>query len=1457
MLAKSEINALETKGHCPLRLLSFLNDGIASICGSKKFSARQSNALLALLLIATMQIMVTIQPVFAQTKPAETNQFQSQGSQDPSPDGKQTQNTVPNPYEDAVGNMYRVDDATKTNQNNINDGVQKILTGNYAPVVFQAAEQGQGNDVQKAANNILNASLGSVNDTYRGLHQWFKDDLVGNLFSNIGQLIGKWLTEFINGWISDTAQFLAKFLRVFVLNPNVAVNGLNGQQNDGISPYIRQGADVMYGIAVDLLLLLFILCIWKFWADASWGGAGNLMSPVGRLIFTAGLLLAWPTLYAFEIQISNEMIKAIYFNSADQVLMLDYALAQAVKGGLIAAGAGATSVFAPLLANLAIPVAGQFVGQLFYFASVMIFTVLGGILIAELVYILILKAIQTALLTTQYMFAPIFLVFFATPDTESYATGFVRAFVETSLWTFVWVGLLKVMTIILFSNFNPWGKILISIGVLQLMIQVPSFLGRAQISPASDFFTAGLAFGTIQKALTGLGGGLTTAMGQGISWFTDGRFADRGLQQTKDAAMPGLPGQTANPSLLNSLNNASQTERDKKKDGPGVDPNVMAGPGIKAPGPGTDAANLAAAAQAAKAMNTAVGPTEKKDGVKLDPATGKPVATPEGEKTASVPVPPNKKDGPGLKSGALTSAGLAALAGAAAAGMEAHNATGGTPELPKGGPPDAGDKAPKDRFEWGKSTPEGWNEANLIHVDTRKLLGQLTSVNGVGLRVGQAKTSALGSAAHGVQRVNIADGASESEMAHAIYSAAFANNVASDDPARDAARKSAIASQGRQPQGLVENMAANWLSNTGSAWNKTAIAKERFQQSMFEEAVKGSQAYVSRQKGNAYTDYLRGRYGEWGDEQDATAVHLLTNPDSSESPWNRNIGPATDALVSSGIPIGADTRGAMQNMAIQAMHPARRKQAIFAALSATYQQAKELYGNEHPAVFALAHGEMARAMSADDVNNALSTYQLSGQEDLNTTMAPMFMNQTAALAGSTGKDYATAYASMTTTAPYAARKLGYLPSNANISGMHSFTDVAEAIVVPAGQTTAQAMQVILQEAGGTLSTLESHKIPMTMVTNQAVAPEVFAALSNLAPQGLNSIGGSRALNIVARNLSTVGAPHTQQTIEAMYSYEANGGRAEQLDQAHIIMATKAYSSGGASNVRPHVIEVALAQNRIGDNDIPWSELEKTAVHYQTGQVSDYRLAGVVGQMVSNNIPVTRQNIQLAVESMTSNGGNLDANHVQAVIRVTEAVRSSAASPVVLETFARQVAADNNINTSNMPLGQVLNELEKIPGGGYSAGNLAQQIVQISRQGGGFSDHQLQDPLTVELLLDQGGSHTYAPQAINVVTRLVGSTEAYNNPGYINVVEEFLDNDGKMRDMDLGNLNAAVSLAEARAAGMSGGRAAEWENVKISPQMLKMMQRDPGYSAQNPNNLSNELIERLLNSATKFGSGGRP
>ena len=162
-----------------------------------------------------------------------------------SPGAQQTQNTVPGQYADAPGEV---------------------------PLVYTAATNNTTGVIQNVTNTLLGTGeLGYINETYMGMKKFWGDDIIGNLFQNIGQLIGKWISEWINGWVADTVRFLTAFLRTFVLNPNIAVNGIqNGPgagQADDISPYIRAAADVMYGIAVDLLLLLFILCIWKFWGQ--------------------------------------------------------------------------------------------------------------------------------------------------------------------------------------------------------------------------------------------------------------------------------------------------------------------------------------------------------------------------------------------------------------------------------------------------------------------------------------------------------------------------------------------------------------------------------------------------------------------------------------------------------------------------------------------------------------------------------------------------------------------------------------------------------------------------------------------------------------------------------------------------------------------------------------------------------------------------------------------------------------------------------------------------------------------------------------------------------------------------------------------------------------------------------------------------------------------------------------
>lgn len=612
---------------------------------------RSAKSIVALAAIFTLLAPLCFSAAFAQTEPPPPGQAwpSDPGSNALSPGAQSTEDTA-RQFPDEPETNY-VNQAAEQNKDIVIQNVEALLTDNFR----------------------------QYNDTYVGLHTFWGDDIISQLFSNIGQLIGKWLTEFINGWVSDAVQFLTGFLRVFVLNPNVAVNGMSnvpgGGSSDDISPFIRQGADVMYGIAVDLLLLLFILCIWKYWAEASWRGGGNLVGAVGRLIFTAGLMLAWPTIYAFEIQITNEMIKAVYFNSADQVSALDAAMAAAVKGGLMA-GAG-------LIANATAPVAGQAfggllgagpggialgtVGNLVAFAGLIIYLILGGILIAELVYILVLKAIQTALLTAQYMFAPIFIVFFATPDTENVTSGFVRSFVEVSLWTFVWVGLLKIFVIMVLSDFNPWGKIILAVGILQMMIQVPSFLARAQISPMSDFVSAGLISGGLLNAGKALSSTLSQRSMQLAKYIggdtTTG--AARGPEMSKKADLNGLAHGPRDPHLLKGIRDAARGPNDPKGpkgDKGGLDGNAVGPDGkpINPQGPG----------------GAKPGETPPKKGDPAAAGKNQAGANPTGANPAGAPLNPITD---AMKKGAM-GAGVAAGVGTAAAALGAAGTpkTGGT-----------------------------------------------------------------------------------------------------------------------------------------------------------------------------------------------------------------------------------------------------------------------------------------------------------------------------------------------------------------------------------------------------------------------------------------------------------------------------------------------------------------------------------------------------------------------------------------------------------------------------------------------------------------------------------------------------------------------------------------------------------------------------------------------------------
>jgi hypothetical protein len=233
-----------------------------------------------------------------------------------------------------------------------------------------------------------------------------------------------------------------------------------------------------------------------------------MMGAVGRLIFVMGLLLAWPTIYAFVVQISNEMITAVFPLSGPELQQLVTTITTGLKSALIGVGgllaqALATVVGLVVGAFLGGP-AGAFVGlaigAFIGFIGFLIFSAFLVWIIIQVVHLVVLKAVQVALLLAQFVFAPFFLVFMMIPDTEQIAVNYIRSFVETSLWGFTWIVMLRILAITISTDMNGWIKFAIAIGILELMVRVPEFLAHARISPSSHILDGAKVANSLQMS---------------------------------------------------------------------------------------------------------------------------------------------------------------------------------------------------------------------------------------------------------------------------------------------------------------------------------------------------------------------------------------------------------------------------------------------------------------------------------------------------------------------------------------------------------------------------------------------------------------------------------------------------------------------------------------------------------------------------------------------------------------------------------------------------------------------------------------------------------------------------------------------------------------------------------------------------------------------------------------------
>lgn len=267
------------------------------------------------------------------------------------------------------------------------------------------------------------------------------------------------------------SMFIAWVLNQSIWNPNIAAG-----EPAPIAGALQNVADMIRNVAVDLLLLLFIANIWKVWTNRAIGEGGNIMGPVGRLVATAALIMAWSTISNYWISISNDMIHTLVFTGDDSKIMVT-AVSRFVLSGM-------TSL-------TVIAMGGPF-GAVVFFCLLLV-------LIAQTTVLLVMKAIQAGLLIAQYVFAPIFLVCFAFSETEKIAATFVRSCIEVSLWSYFWLGFLRILLIVVGGSWNPFGQIIFTIGILQLMDSVPQFMAKAQVSLGGEVLESVIGFGAAKK----------------------------------------------------------------------------------------------------------------------------------------------------------------------------------------------------------------------------------------------------------------------------------------------------------------------------------------------------------------------------------------------------------------------------------------------------------------------------------------------------------------------------------------------------------------------------------------------------------------------------------------------------------------------------------------------------------------------------------------------------------------------------------------------------------------------------------------------------------------------------------------------------------------------------------------------------------------------------------------------
>lgn len=161
------------------------------------------------------------------------------------------------------------------------------------------------------------------NDTYGGIKRYWADDIVGNLIQNVGQLVGKYISEWINGPCAEIVGWLMSTIETLVKIPGLVFHSLHSVAYhsaafplEETSPLGKPMANAIKGgltAGAGMLAHTFAPCVGGAYGGIMLGYVGEALAYLGLAYYSCiGVLLIAQLLYLLMLAASQSLFVVLH-----------------------------------------------------------------------------------------------------------------------------------------------------------------------------------------------------------------------------------------------------------------------------------------------------------------------------------------------------------------------------------------------------------------------------------------------------------------------------------------------------------------------------------------------------------------------------------------------------------------------------------------------------------------------------------------------------------------------------------------------------------------------------------------------------------------------------------------------------------------------------------------------------------------------------------------------------------------------------------------------------------------------------------------------------------------------------------------------------------------------------------------------------------------------------------------